>query len=306
MHAHETMTGRLFRILLATLALFALEAAAAFYTRSLALLADSAHMLADVVALGLAWGARRIAARPANTRHTFGYARFELLSAALNAALLLTLSLAVAVTALRHLAEPPVRHPQTMLVVAALGLAVNVGAFLALRRDAERDLNIRAALAEVTADGLGSLMVLVSAVVIARSGWVRIDALASLAIALLMLPRALSLGREAVHLLADGVPRQIDLARVETRLASIDGITGVHDVHVWSLGASRVAVSAHLAIAATANATEVLRRASALSRDVLAIDHDTFQIERAGDPCAGAGCCAAASNRPEDGVTHQR
>lgn len=290
MHAHETMTGRLLWVLTATAALFAIEIAGAVYTRSLALLADSAHMLADVAALGIAYGARRVAARPANARHTFGYARFELFSAGLNAGLLFVLSAGIGITALRHLSAPPIRHSQTVVLVALAGLLVNVGAFLALRGGARRDINVRAALAEVTADGLGSLVVLASAVSIALTGFVHLDPLASLAIAAIMLPRAFRLGREAVHLLADGVPPQVDVAQVEARLAAIDGVADVHDVHVWSLGASRVAVSAHLTLAPAANANAVLRSATAVARNDLAIDHDTFQIEAAG--CTGIRCCS--------------
>ncbi len=292
MHAHDTATRRLGWVFGATLVLFAVEALAALYTRSMALTADSAHMLADMVALGLALGARWVARRPVNARHTFGYARFELFSAAANAVLLAVLSIGVAITAIRHFASPPVQHESALLVVAAAGLLVNVGSFFALRHDASDDLNIRAALAEVFADGLGSVMVLVSAAVIAWTGWTRIDPLASLAIAFLMLPRAVQLGREAVHLLADGVPPRVDVARVASSLQRLDGVADIHDLHIWSLGASRVAASAHLLLDGTRISTDVLRDATAVVT-ALTIEHPTFQIELPGTNCAAIGCCAA-------------
>lgn len=294
MHAHDASTRRLQWVFSATAILFAVEVAAALYTRSTALASDSAHMLADVAALALALGGRWMAARPANSRHTYGYGRFELFSAAANAALLLALSVAAAIGALSQLAAPAVRHGGTLLAVASLGLIVNAIGILTLHKDAKQDLNVRAAFTEVIADALGSLLVLVSALLVPMTGWTRLDPLAGLVIALLMLPRALQLGRETIHLLADGVPARLDVDAVRRSLIGIDGVTDVHDLHLWSLSASATAGSAHLTVTSPDLFASVLREATDVVRRGFPITHVTFQLESA-DACADAPCCIALS-----------
>lgn len=292
MHAHDASTRRLQWVFSATALLFAVEVVAALYTRSTALASDSAHMLADVAALALALGGRWMAARPANSRHTYGYGRFELFSAAANAALLLALSIAAAIGALSQLAAPTVRHGGTLLVVASLGLIVNAVGILALHRDAKQDLNVRAAFTEVVADAFGSLLVLGSALLVPVTGWTRLDPLAGLVIAALMVPRALQLGRDTIHLLADGVPAQLDVDAVRRSLIAIEGVTDVHDLHLWSLSASTTAASAHLGVAVPARYAAVLREATEAVQGGFPITHVTFQIE-SGEGCSDASCCTA-------------
>lgn len=275
------------------LGFFVVEAVAGVITGSLALLSDASHMLTDVIGLGMALAAIQLASRfgrngrRAGSSHTFGLYRLEILAAFVNALLLFGVAVWVLVEAVRRLAgdEPEVLGVP-MLVVAALGLIVNVIAFLLLREGAGESLNIQGAYLEVLADTVGSVGVIVAGVLLQLFGWWWADPIVGAAIGLWILPRTWRLGRQAVRILLQAAPGHIDMDRLLIDLSEIPGVADVHDLHVWTLTSDMEAASAHLVAADGADHHAILDRA----REVLAvgyrIEHGTFQVE----PQSHRGC----------------
>jgi len=283
-HAHrETAARRSRRQLLGALALtgsfLAVEAAAAWLTGSLALAADAGHMLLDVGGLALALFASWVAGRPPTREKTFGYYRAEILAAVVNALVLLAVAGLILVEAYRRVLAPPEVWSGPMMLVAALGLGVNLAAARLLRRGAARSLNVRAAYLEVWSDALASLAVLVAGAVIALTGWAVVDPLASAAIAAAIVPRTWSLLRQAVNVLLEGVPPHLDLAEIEEAIRAIPGVRGVHDLHVWTLTSGRDAMSAHVVVEDLAQGARLLEELHALLHARFGIDHTTIQLD---------------------------
>jgi cobalt-zinc-cadmium efflux system protein len=245
---------------------------------SLALLADAGHMLTDVAALGLSVFAIRLAKRPPSVRRTFGYARFEILAALLNGAVLLVIAGLILLEAWERIRTPVPVDGGTMLVVATVGLGVNVIGVLLLHQHAHDNLNVRGAYLHVVGDMLGSLGAITAGVVVLATGWTPIDPIASVAIAVLILVSAWTLVREAADVLLESVPAHVDLAAIVEDLASIEGLDEVHDVHVWTLTSGFVALSAHGVIDDPALHTRVLEEVRTRMR-AHGIEHVTFQIE---------------------------
>jgi len=249
-------------------------------TNSLALLSDAGHMATDVLGLGLALAAIRMASREAQLRsRTFGVYRLEVLAALTNAVLLVGVAAYVVYEAARRLGEPPHIASAPVLVVGVLGLAVNIVAFLLLRQGSTESLNVEGAYVEVMSDALGSLGVIVGAAVMWATGWSWVDPVIAAGIGLFILPRAWRLGREALRVLLQAAPAGVDLDAVSSDLAAIDGVVDVHDLHVWTLTSDMEVVTAHLMTTPTADSHAVLDRA----RDVLAtthgLHHATLQVE---------------------------
>jgi cobalt-zinc-cadmium efflux system protein len=268
---------------------FLVEAVAGFLTGSLALLSDAGHMLTDVIGLGMALAAIQVASRFDRRRsstHTFGVYRLEILAAFVNAMLLLAVAAWVLVEAVRRLTGDPEVLGLPMLVVATLGLVVNLVAFALLRRGSQESLNVEGAYLEVVADTVGSVGVIVAAVLLQLFGWTWADPVVAALIGLWIVPRALRLGRKAVRILLQAAPPHVDPVAVERDLRAIVGVIDVHDLHVWTLTSDMEAASAHLVVADDADHHSVLDRA----REVLAtgyrVDHGTFQIE----PSNHSGC----------------
>jgi cobalt-zinc-cadmium efflux system protein len=259
-------------------------AVGAVVTGSLALLADLGHVGTDLVALGTAVAASALAARPPSRRRTFGLGRAEVLGAALNAVLLLGVTVWVAIEAVERLADPTEVPGVGLLLYGLVGLLGNVVALLVLRRGSG-GMNVRGAALHVLGDALGSIAVLAAAAVTLTTGWVYADTLASLVIVAILLPRTVALLRETGHVLLEGAPAGIDVDDVHTVLLDVDGVAEVHDLHVWAINDRSPAVSAHLVISdegcATADCGEhgVLDRASALLRERFGLHHSTLQIE---------------------------
>jgi cobalt-zinc-cadmium efflux system protein len=287
-HAHGAALARAGRRhkprLLAALVVLAVvmvvEVVAAFATRSLALLSDAGHMLTDVGGLGLALAAIHVADRAGERRHrTFGLYRLEILAALANAVLLFGVALFVLVEAGRRWGDPPEVLAVPMLAVAVVGLAANVVAFALLRSGASESLNVRGAYLEVLADLLGSVGVIVAAVVLQVTDWRWVDPLVGVAIGVFILPRALRLGAQAVRILVQAAPAGADLALLESELRGIEGVVDVHDLHVWTLTSEMDVATAHVMVRDGVDSHAVLDRARVVLRDVCGIDHATLQVE---------------------------
>jgi cobalt-zinc-cadmium efflux system protein len=284
-HDHrETAAARSRGALVITLVLSAsylvVEVAAAFWTGSLALMADAGHMLADVGGLALALFAIWIAGRPPTPEKTYGYYRVEILAAVANGIVVLAVALTILVEAYRRLLEPPAILGVPMLVVAAIGFVVNiVGAWL-LHGGARESLNVRAAYLEVLSDALTSLGVVAAALAVLLTGWRAADPLVSAAIGVFIIPRTWRLLRHAVNVLLEGTPPHLDLGEIQQAMEREPGVRRVHDLHVWTLTSGREAMSAHVVVDDLAGGERMLERLHALLHACFGIDHTTIQLER--------------------------
>jgi cobalt-zinc-cadmium efflux system protein len=271
-------------------AFFLVEAVAGIMTRSLALLSDAGHMLTDLLGLGMALAAIQLATRFERRvdrgHHTFGVYRLEILAAFVNALLLFGVAVYVLVEAARRLGDRPEVLAVPMLVVATLGLVVNLIAFALLREGAKESLNVEGAYLEVLADTVGSVGVIAAAVALEVFGWTWADPVVGAAIGLWILPRTLRLGRRAVRILLQAAPAHLDVGEIERDLASLEGVVDVHDLHVWTLTSDMESASAHLVVDDADRTHAVLDQA----RDVLqgrhGIQHVTLQVE----PSDHRGC----------------
>ncbi len=271
---------RLLAVLCLSLTILVVEVAGAALANSLALFADAGHMLTDVAGVAMALAAIWLGGRPATNGRTFGYLRLEILAAGANATLLVGISVFVLYQAWLRLAEPPEVASGLMLGVAVGGIAAN-GVSLFLLRDAQRDsLNMRAAYLEVLGDMLGSAAVVLAAAVIAVTGWTAADAVASVLIGLMILPRTWSLLRRAANVLLEATPEGIDLDEVRTHICSARGVKDVHDLHAWTITSGLNVVSAHVVIGPDTPTTQVLDELCSCLRGDFDIEHSTFQLER--------------------------
>ena len=254
-------------------------------TDSLALLSDAGHMATDALGLGMALAAIGAADRVAHAQHrTFGLYRLEILAALANAVLLFGVAGYVLYEAIGRLDDPPEIASLPVFVVGVIGLAINAVAFLLLRRGAEESLNVRGAYYEVVADTLGSIGVIVAAIVMAFTGWGWVDPVVGAAIGLFILPRAWRLGRDAVRVLVQAAPVGTDVEAIDTALRAIDGVTDVHDLHVWTLTSDMDVLTAHVAIADGGRSQDVLESARSMLAERFQLSHATLQVESAESP----------------------
>jgi cobalt-zinc-cadmium efflux system protein len=284
-HVHASPASehrrRLTAVFLLTLATFVVQIIGGIASGSLALIADSGHNLTDVAGIGLALLAIAFAARPASGERTFGYLRVEILAAVVNAILLFAIAGYVLVEAWRRWSDPPEVATGLMLAVALAGLVAN-GISLWLLRDAQRDsLNLRGAYLEVLGDLLGSVAVIVAAVVIAVTGVARADVVASVAIGLLIIPRTWRLLRESVDVLLEATPRGMDMDEVRRHILEADGVADVHDLHAWTITSGVNVVSAHVVLTPAADPPAVLDELCRCLAGDFDIEHSTFQLETA-------------------------
>lgn len=248
-------------------------------TGSLALLADAAHMLTDAAGLGLALLAIGFAAKAATPQKTYGYLRAEILSALANSTVLLVVTGFILYEAYTRFVTPPEVASVPMLVVASIGLVVNLISMRILSGGSSESLNVKGAYFEVLSDMLGSVGVIVAALIIMATGWTVVDPIIAAAIGLFIIPRTWRLLNEALHILLEGVPTDIDLAKLEGALSSIEHVQGVHDLHVWTITSGMNALSVHLRVAAPAQCPLVLQSAREAMKAKFGIDHVTIQIE---------------------------
>jgi len=263
------------------------EVVAAFAANSLALLSDAGHMLTDVAGLGMALAAIHVADRSqADGPRTFGLYRLEILAALANAVLLAAVAVYVLFEAVRRWDDPPEVLVGPMLVVAVVGLVANLVAFALLRSGAKESLNVEGAYLEVMADLVGSVGVIVAAVVIGVTDWAWVDPAVGVAIGLFILPRTWRLGAQALRILVQAAPPNLDLAALDTELRALDGVVDVHDLHVWTLTSEMDVATVHVMVAEGTDTHGVLDQARTIMREGHGIDHATLQVE----PDTHEGC----------------
>jgi len=267
--------------------LLVVEVVFGFLTGSLALLSDAGHMATDALGLGMALAAIMAARKATGGDHrTFGLYRLEILAALANAVLLFAVATYVFVEAIRRIQDPVEVVSGTMAIVALAGLVVNITAWRLLRDGAQESLNLKGAYLEVMADLIGSVGVLAAAIAIRITGWTPIDPLVAAAIGIFILPRAWQLGKEALAVLLQAAPSNINVEDVHRSLAEIDTVLDVHDIHVWTLTSEMPVASAHLTTTASADPHPVLDAARQVLEDEYGITHATFQVE----PNTHEGC----------------
>lgn len=260
------------------------ELAGAWAYNSLALLSDAAHMFTDVAALAIALLALRIATKAPDDRRSFGYKRLEILAAAFNAMMMLAASAYVLIEAIGRFRAPETIAVGGVIAIAAFGLLVNLAAMRVLMASRGESLAMRGAYLEVWADAIGATGVILGAILIRLTGWLWIDPIVAIGIALWILPRTWSLLSDTINVLLEGVPRGIDLPDVRRALARVEGVSEVHDLHVWAMSTSETNATAHVALVDGADGDGVRRAVTTLLRDRFAVGHATIQVER--ETCA--------------------
>lgn len=271
--------GKLAWALALTATYMVAEVVGGLVTGSLALLADAAHMLTDVGGLALALIAIRFAAREATPQRTFGYLRMEVLAALANAVVLLLLTVYILYEAYQRFVSPPDVLSGPMLLVASIGLAVNLISMRLLAGGSSESLNVKGAYFEVLSDMLGSIGVILAAFLMMWKGWRLADPIIGAGIGLFIVPRTFGLLKQAVHILMEGTPANVDINILERKLLAVEGVSAVHDLHVWTVTSGFDAMSCHLVVNDLTTARSVLKQARSVMRDEFGIDHVTIQVE---------------------------
>ena len=306
-HGHAHATGSILRWSLAATAAFVLvELIAGFQAHSLALLSDAGHNFTDALALGLAWAGFYLQSKPADETKTYGYHRASVLSAFVNALTLVALSVWILYESVLRMRAPQPVNAGLMMAVAGLGLAMNGSIMLALRAASRNDINIRSAFVHMLGDALGSIAIVLGAVAIHYTGWVRVDPILSILIALLIVWTAWDIIRESLNILLEGLPRGIHLADVARSMGGVKGVLGVHDLHIWSLGSSTHALSCHVLIedVPPSESDTVLRSLNALLEGRFGITHTTVQFEHVSCAISENGCAIPVPHEHEHHHPH--
>lgn len=289
-HAHDHTAGAnetmLQWALLLTATYLVAEVAGGFYFNSLALLSDAAHMLTDVAALVIALMAIRLGRRSPDAKRTFGYRRAEILAAAFNAVLLFGIAIYMLVEAVSRFSSPQPVQSTGMLVVAAVGLVVNLISMRLLTAGKDASFNVKGAYLEVWADLIGSIGVIAGALAIRFTGWTWIDPVVAVAIGFRVLPRTWVLLRDTTNVLLEGVPKGIDLDEMRAAIRAVPGIVDVHDLHVWSMSNDDVSCTAHIVVPDDATLVASRQSVSRLLSERFEIEHATIQAERTDERCS--------------------
>ncbi|NUP58906.1 MAG: cation transporter [Pseudarthrobacter sp.] len=289
-HAHGlTATGRhrkrLVAVLGITLGVVVIQIAGSVLSGSLSLLADAGHMLSDAAGVTIALLAAWIAGRPASDQRTYGYQRAEVLAALANALILIMIAVVIFTEAIRRFGEPPDVQTDIMLFAAVLGAVANLVSLLILRRAQDESLNVRGAYLEVLGDLLGSAAVIVAALVIMVTGFKAADTIASVLIALLILPRAWSLLKDVVDVLLEASPKGVEVQMIREHILSVNGVTDVHDIHIWTITSGVPVFSAHVVVEDgvlnARGADQLLDKLITCLGSHFDTDHCTFQLEPA-------------------------
>lgn len=283
-HNHDHTSGNMRRVIIAlvlTGAFMVVEVIGGILSGSLALLADAGHMLTDTVALGLAAVAFSVSKRPGDRKLTYGYQRFQILAAFVNGLSLLVIVGWILFEAVQRFITPSDVMGETMLVVASAGLVVNIIAFAVLHGGDKENLNIRGAALHVAGDLLGSVAAIVAAIVIIYSGWMPIDPILSVAVAMLILKSAWTLVRRSAHVLLEGAPDWLDVPAMQERItARIPQVVGVHHVHVWGLTPQDLMMTMHVRLSGEIdNPTSIIREIKKVMNEEYGIGHSTIEIE---------------------------
>lgn len=282
-HGHERVnsSSRLRLAFLVSSAILVVEIAGGFLSNSLALLSDAGHVFTDLIALGLAWFAASQALRPATPRRTYGFHRAGILAALANAVTLILIALFITWEAIQRLQNPVAVDSPLMLVVAFIGLGVNLYVAASLHREPGENLNVRSALLHVVGDILGSVAVIVGGVVILFTGLYVVDPLLSVIIAVIIVGGAWSVVLETINILMEGTPSGVNLEKLVSEIKDVPGVQDVHDIHVWSLASGIHAMSGHVVIEdqAISESNQILVDMSRLLSEQYGIDHVTIQFE---------------------------
>ncbi|QQS33463.1 MAG: cation transporter [Acidobacteriota bacterium] len=268
-----------------TLTYLIAEVIGGLWFNSLALLADAGHMLTDVMGLALALLAIWFAEKPATPERTYGYYRFEILAALTNAVILIGISLYILYEAYERFLNPPEVESAGMLIVAGIGLIINLFGMWILYGGSKESLNMKGAYFEVLSDMLTSIGVIIAGIIMLTTGWYYADPLISAGIGLFILPRTWALLKDAVAVLLEGTPSDVNIASVREKLSKIEGVAEIHDLHVWSLTSGVNALSVHTVLAEGAEHDEVLQRVHDSCTSEFEIAHVTAQTEREGFAC---------------------
>ena len=278
--------GRLATVFGITLGIVVAEIVGAIVSGSLALFAEAGHMAADTAGIGLSLLAVWFAGRPSSARRTFGYQRMEILAAMINAMLLFAMAGFVLYESARRLTEPPAVNGGLMIVFGLLALAGNTASMLVLRQGQKESLNVRGAFLEVFSDMLGGAAIVASAVVLWTTGFARADAIVAAVIGLLILPRTWKLLREAVNVLLEATPKDVDLEHVRKHILETPGVVDVHDLHAWTITSGMPVLSAHVVVeddtVPRCGGGKVLDQLGACLSHHFDVEHCTFQLEPAG------------------------
>jgi cobalt-zinc-cadmium efflux system protein len=266
------------------------ELLGAYFTKSLALLSDAAHMATDTLALLIALASVRLSRRPADARRTFGFVRMEAMGAMANGLMLFGVAAYILWEAWQRFQQPPEVASTGMLVVATIGLVVNLISMRLLKAGSGQSLNMKGAYLEVWSDMLGSLGVIVAAVVIKFTGWWLVDTILAVLIGLWVLPRTWTLLKEASQVLMMGVPKGIDLESVRSAMLSCPGVTGIHDLHIWALASNQPALTAHIVVTSATDDTVVRDWMITKLEKTFHTEHVTLQVEREGATCPTPAC----------------
>lgn len=282
-HAHNHAAGAnsamLAWALALTTAFLIAEVIGAYVFNSLALLSDAAHMFTDAAALAIALAAVKIGQRPPDDKRTFGYRRFEILAAAFNALLLFAVAGYVLWEGIARFVAPADVGSTGMLVVAAIGLVVNLVSMRLLSAGKDKSLNVKGAYLEVWADMLGSIGVIAGAGLIMLTGWQWVDPVVAIGIGLWVLPRTWTLLKVTTRILLEGVPPHLTLSEIRASIAATPGVGGVHDLHVWSLTSDDSSLTVHIELSAQADGEAVRAHVASMLRERFEIEHATIQVE---------------------------
>ncbi|RLA26950.1 MAG: cation transporter [Gammaproteobacteria bacterium] len=284
-HDHAKQKGNIKRVQIAlalTATFMLVEVVGGILSGSLALLADAGHMLTDTMALALTAFAFRMSVRPADKKHSFGYQRFQIIAAFVNGLSLLLIVGWILIEAVRRFIDPPDVIGQTMLVVAAAGLVVNIIAFIILHGGDQQNLNMRGAALHVIGDLLGSVAAIVAAIVIMSTGWMPIDPILSVVVAMLILRSAWKLVRRSAHILLEGAPEWLDVADIQAKIIStVPDVSGVHHVHVWCQTPQNLMLTMHVVLdESVADVTAVVRSVKQILQAEFGINHSTIEVEK--------------------------
>lgn len=272
--------GKLWIALGLTTSFMVAEVAGALITGSLALLSDAAHMFTDAAALAISLAAIQIGKRAADKKRTFGYYRFEILAAAFNAILLFLVALYILYEAYRRLQSPADIQPTGMLVIASAGLIVNLLSIRLLKSASAESLNVKGAYLEVWSDMLGSVGVIIAALVIRYTGWAWVDSVVAAGIGLWVLPRTWTLLKESINILLQGVPTGIDITALEATIRGVVGVKDIHNLHLWALTSGKNVLSVHLVADLSLRAEQpILADVTRLMSEQFDVNHVTVQVE---------------------------
>ena len=285
-HSHgsvrETGKSRLRLVLVLTSFFFVVEVIGGFWTNSLALLSDAGHMLSDMFALGLSLFAFWLSSRKPSTTKTYGYYRFEVVAAFINGVLLILIALWIFAEAYSRFQQPAAVKSIPMLLIAIIGLMINLLGIYLLHKAGTKNINIRGALFHLVGDAAGSVGAITAAIVITLTGWTLFDPLVSVLIGVLIIYSAWRLLWDVVNILMQGVPSHIDLESIKEGILSVDGVIGLCDLHIWSLTSEVESLSAHVVVENMGRNKEILEKLTGLIKDRFGISHVTLQIEDEG------------------------